>query len=426
MIDIINDASAWLTAHRIEAWTVGTIAALAVLGVIAYEVTNRLRRSTGNLKEIIGYGVVQVGMAYVTITGGYDFWAHVANMPAFEAWAVAVIVESAQWWFIGRIFRYMRGTKDGTPDGPRNEGYGPAGPKFWATVVGGGTIAVIGAVFAPEGSLSLAVGRAVVVYIGASMFDLLLREKVYWADEEKARKPRTTFLLTPRRLGVMLGILSAEDRDLRNDNDEWTLRRMTRAIRWRNDGNRIFRWLGTRSLRRAMEGGGSGLLRQATDRYAMTWVLVNEVNAQSATMATALDRARQVLTAPLSGDVPPDTAGHRRTPPDSAGQVPDPVPDGPADTPDTAPPPPPDPPQQPAPPRSRSGGSIAEAAALREQAVAWAVQQLRDGNRVTAKVVGSKFSSGEEWGRQRLIEARSRVGEIATMNGQVPALTGSE
>ena len=421
MIDVINSVSGWLNAHQVEAWTVGSIAALAVLGVIIYEVTNRLRRTTGNLKEIIGYGVVQVGMAYVTITGGYDFWAHVANMPPFEAWAVAVIVESAQWWFIGRIFRYMRGTKNGKPDGPRNEGYGPAGPKFWATVVGGGTLAVIGAVFAPEGSLSLAVGRAVVVYIGASMFDLLLREQVYWADAEKATKPRTTFLLTPRRLGVMLGILSAEDRDLRNDNDEWTLRRMTRAIRWRNDGNRLFRWIGTRALRRAMEGGGSGLLRQATDRYAMTYVLVNEVKPSSPTMSAALDRARQVLTRPVSGDVPPDTAGPPKPTPVPVPVVAAVVPAAPRPAPAPAPPPaPPEPARTP-----RQGGSPADAAALREQAVAWAVEQLRSGNKVTAKVVGSQFGAREEWGRLRLGEARRRVGEIVPVNGKVPAVTGS-
>jgi hypothetical protein len=420
VIDIINEWSAWLTDHRIEAWTFGSIAALAILGVVVFEVTNRVRRSGKvNLKSAVGYGVVQVGMAYVTITGGYDFWRHVAHMPAFEAWAVAVIVESAQWWFIGRIFRYMSGHND---DGTRHEGYGPAGPKFWSAVIGGGVLAVVGAAFAPDGSLSLAVGRAVVVYIGSSMFDLLLRERVYWSDPDK--DGRTTLLITPRRLAVKLGIIAAERRDLRDDDAEWTLRRMTRAIRWHNDGNALFKWMGTRSLRRSMEGGGSGLLRDATDRYAMTWVLVNEVNADSPTMATAIDRARQVLIRPVSGDVSPNTTEQPAPPAVDAGEspvVPDPEPVAPPVVPPAPRPLPVAPPARPAAPRVRQGGSNADAAALREQAVEWAVDQLRNGVRLTAKAVGTQFTSGEEWGRQRLNEARSRVGEVTTVNGRVPA-----
>lgn len=431
MTEWIEHAAQLVRDNQLEAWTIGSIAVLAVLAVVAYEVIGRVRGASRGVKELLGYGVVQVGMAYVTVTGGYDFWHHIAKMPTFEAAAVAVIVEASQWWFIARVFRYMAGRRaDGTP----NVGYGPAGPKFWASVFGGGIIAVAGA-FAPGGGVSLAIGRAVVVYIGASMWDLLLKEKVN-AD---SRATKTTFLLSPRRIAVMIGLMAAEERDLRADNREWTIRRMTRAIRWRNSRVPPFRWLGSRVLLKAMDTGDETLMPEATARYARGWVLTHEVSATSGTMSQAIDAARRVLTlVHPSGPVPPDTAGQPDPPPESVPDSPPvpeesvpaepvpgvlPVPEGsvPSDTvgqdrtpPDTA--------GRPASSKrsaARPAGSKAEE--LREQARVWAMGQMRAGRDVTAKDVQAVFGQGDEWCRLRRNEARERL-EAEVVDGAADAL----
>jgi hypothetical protein len=384
--------------YQFEAWTIGSVALLAVLGVIVYEVASRVRGASRGMKELVGYGVVQIGMAYVTITGGYDFWHHIAKMPTFEAAAVSVIVEASQWWFIARVFRHMAGKR---PDGTPNIGYGPAGPKFWASVFGGGIIAVAGA-FAPGGGLSLAIGRAVVVYIGASMWDLLLKEKVHTAGTAA----KATFLITPRRLAVMLGIMSAEDRDLRSDSREWTIRRMTRAIRWRNSKTRPLSWLGTRTLLKAMDLGDETLMAEATARYARGWVLTHEVNATSASMLQAIEAARRVLTLvpapqgetgqPGAPPVQEETTRAVAAPPAPVvAERPEPIP---VRRPRL---------DQPKPKRPPT----AETEDLREQARVWAMTQMRAGKDVTAKDVQSVFGHGPEWARQRRNEARRRLEE---------------
>jgi hypothetical protein len=62
----------------------------------------------------------------------------------------------------------------------------------------------------------------------------------------------------------------------------------------------------------------------------------------------------------------------------------------------------------------------ATAAALKVQAVDEAAAEMLNGAPLTGKEWGARYGKGEEWGRQRLIDARAQV------NGRMPGPAPAE
>lgn len=375
---ILTTITDWISANRLTFWTAAAGAALCLFALAIYLTAGALKGRDRNAKAAIGYAIVQIGMAYVTITGGYDFWHLVAHMPPVEAAALAIFIEAAQWYAIGKTFEWMAQHTDGNP----HLGYGRPGIYFWLFVTGGSLLAILGA-FLGQHNGPLSVGRTVAVVIGSLLWDLLLRERMH----RDATIPPTVLLLTWRKIGIRLGIVAAEKKDVQNADREYVLRRMSRALRWKNEGNKLLRWMGVRYLMRAMDAGDAPLLHAASVRYAMNWVLRTEVTAGHKTMSAAIDAARQVLNPPtvvpleLNMPEPPPTvrvAPVRRTRPASI-----------------------------------NGASNSSTAELRERAVRWAAEQLSRGERLTAARVAAEFGAKDEWGRLRLREAEARLADAA-------------
>lgn len=383
--DALAAVTDWIRANSITFWTAAVGASLLLLILAIYLTAGALKGRDRKAKATIGYAIVQVGMAYVTITGGYDFWRLVAHMPASEAIALAVFIEAAQWYAIGKTFEWMAQHTDDRP----HVGYGRPGAYFWLFVGGGSLLAVLGA-FLGQHNGPLSIGRTVAVVIGSLLWDLLLREKMH-RDETI---PPTVLLLTWRKLGIRLGIMAAEQKDVRTQNREYTLRRMSRALRWKNEGKPMWRWWGERYLMRAMDAGDADLLSEAVQRYAMNWLIRDETAADHATMGPALKAARRILS--------PDVARPELLPPPPQRiptvrpRLDPPTPAGP-------------PPQQVVVQRQPTQATMARAAQLRRQAVEWATDQLRGGRNLTGAAVASHFDMKDEWGRLRLREAQTEM-----------------
>lgn len=368
----------WVSENRMTAWLAAGAVVLVLLVLGTYRIVGTIKGRARSAKAAVGYAVVQTGMAYVTVTGGYDFWHLVAHMPSVEAAALAVIVEATQWAVLAKTFEWMAARN---PDGSLHVGYGTAGRYFWIFVSGGGLVAVLGALVG-QGNVPLAIGRTVVVVIGSLLWDLLLRDKM----NRDPSIPPTVLLLTWRRLGIRLGIMAAEQKDVQTQNREWLLRRMSRALRWKNEGHRLLKWLGDRYLMRAMDAGDAGLLTEAVQRYAMNWLIRNEITATHKTMGAALEAARKVLAVlPVTAELPPVERPKPRPRPELVEPRRDPTP-----------------------------ATVAATARLRDSARAWALEQLRSGVRVTGSQVAQQFDMKDEWGRCRLVEAKR---ELAETNG---------
>jgi hypothetical protein len=163
----------------------------------------------------------------------------------------------------------------------------------------------------------------------------------------------------------------------------------------------VARWWGGRTIQRVVETGDAAMVRDAQARYALGRVLQDDLAADSPSMRLAMQAARDALYPP--------------TP------TPDPTP-----TPVVPPAPPAPRPtrQAPAKPARTSAAGVARsdpagAAQLRATAMDWARDRLRNGHAVTGRQIADEFGKGEEWGRQRLGEARDRM--HGSPNGHHPA-----
>lgn len=374
--------SAWIDqtiqaiqAHRTMATIGGIAAAVLILSLVAGQAWGAYRGRTLAVRASVGFAVVQTGVAYVTITGVYGFWAHAVGMPAAEAALIAVFIEAVTWAAVGMIFAY--GAEEDS------QGPGPAGALFWWSVAGGGVMAVLG-----SPSLAVAAGRAVVVALGGMMWHLRIRQRTRRAVARAA----TRLTVTPRQIMLRTGLLIADDADVIQTSYEWQVRQLARAVRRAAAGRPVSRWRGQRTIVRVMESGNAAMVRDAQSRYALARVLQDDLTDGSPSMTRAIEAARDLLypqTHPIPDTQPPIVPLTRPTAHRSRPAV-----------------------------RTAAATAArtdpASAATRKADAVRVAQQALASNTALTGKDLGDRFGLGEEWGRQRLIEAR------AATNGHTP------
>lgn len=308
-VDKLWNALSGLTGH-LPAW--GLSAAVGVgMSVVALVVSamvvRALRGKDRNAKSSIGFGTVQAGVAYITITGVYEFFHRLLSMPVAESWLLAAVVESAIWAAVGWIYAYGKGADT---KGQPNEGFGAAGPFFWVTVIGGGTLAILGSKTSPVG-----VGRIVIVAIGAYMWYLRLLQVT-----RRSGKP-SRWRWTPKRLLLAVGALEPADEDVENEAREWQVRRLARAMRWANSRWPLS-WLGQRSLVHRAETTQEDVIVEARRRFAVAHLLATSVRPDSPVMRQVLaavqaehagqaDTGKSADTVDTNGRTPTtDTNGH--------------------------------------------------------------------------------------------------------------------
>jgi len=386
----ITGITDWITGHLAVSVTVGVILSLVILAVISTQVWAAYRGRALSARASALFAVVQAGVAFVTITGVYDFWEHRVGMPWGEAALIAAFIEAVTWAAVADI--YVHGEKTGTV------GLGASGGLFWAAVIGGGVMAIIG-----SDSIAVAVGRTVVVALGAMMWHVKIRQRT------RARTGQGRWANPFKTFALRQGWMIADDTDVTQTSREWQVRTLTRAMYRKARTGRlgtIPRALGERTIRRVMEAGDADMVRDAQRRFALQEVLRTEITPTSTSMGAAMDAAREAL------NPPPE---------------PDPAPAAP-------PPPPPPVTARPArrtvaptrPTRVAAAASARQdptaAGALREQAIAEAMAALSEGRSLTGKDWGARYDKGEEWGRQRLIDAHKRMADGGQAPGEsVPA-----
>ncbi|MEU0155614.1 hypothetical protein [Micromonospora fulviviridis] len=274
----VDKAWSWITDHPTEMmWVGGGVGAL-VLALVVVWVVRALRGQDLNAKASIGFGVVQAGVAFITITGVYEFFRRTLNMPEVEAGLLAGFIEACVWAAVGMIYAHGKGTTKDT-DGVEhaNEGFGPAGGFFWTTVTGGGLLAILG-----SENESVAVGRVVVVVLGSYMWYLRLLQVTTRTGK------KTRWRWTPKRAFLAMGAMAPEDDDVDDDNREWQVRQLARAIRWSN-GRWPFRWLGERSMVKRAETTQEDVLAEARRRWAAAHVMKTSAKPTSEVMRTVID-----------------------------------------------------------------------------------------------------------------------------------------
>lgn len=267
---------------------------LMLIFLVLY-VARALRSKTFDAKANIGFAVVQTGVAFITITGGYEFFRRLLAMPAFEAGLLAAFIEACVWAAVGHIYSHGRGEdRDGNP----NIGFGPAGGFFWTTIGGGGLLAILG-----SESLPVAVGRIVVVVLGAYMWYLRLLRAT-----RPSGKP-TRLRWTPKAFLLLVGAIVPGDDDVRDEAREWQVRKMARAIRWANSGRWPWAWLGGRTLVQSAEQAQEDVIAEARRRYAAAHLLRTQIAPDSPVMAallTTLQREALGEPAQITAETPFD------------------------------------------------------------------------------------------------------------------------
>lgn len=267
--DLWNAAGGWIMAGA-------ALGALVGLGLVARLVRRGLRVLVRmpDAKLHVGFAVVQAGVTSATVTGVYEFFGHVLGLPLVEALIIAVFIESTVWVAVGLIRRHRRRARGTDSD---DGGLGPAGPFFWVSVAGGGALAVLG-----SSSLAAAIGRAIIVALGGYMWWLRIRE---WAP---ATSTRSRWRWTPRRLLLALGAITPADDDIEDQSREWEVRRLARAIARVNDGGRLGRRIGRRTLARRSVEAGEELIDAAYRRYAAAHLAVRDAEVTSGRMRAVL------------------------------------------------------------------------------------------------------------------------------------------
>jgi hypothetical protein len=247
----------------------GTVLSVLLVVTLVLFVVRSLRGKNFDAKASIGFGVVQIGVAYITITGGFEFFHRLLAMPAFEAGLLAGFIEACVWAAVGSI--YSHGRAGGV-------GFGPAGGFFWTTIGGGGLLAILG-----SESLPVAIGRIVVVVLGAYMWYLRLLR----ATKPSGKPSRVRW--TPKAFLLLIGAIVPGDDDVKDEAREWQVRKMARSMRWANSGRQPWVWLGGRALVKSAEQVQEDVLAEARRRYAAAHLLRTQIAPDSPVMAALLD-----------------------------------------------------------------------------------------------------------------------------------------
>jgi hypothetical protein len=282
----------WADVQSGKPWVLATAGALALIltALLLIAVLRALRGKNLNAKASIGFGVVQAGLAFITITGVYEFFHRLLDMPWVEAALLAVIIEGCMWAAVGMIYTYG---KDRDEDGKLRTGFGPAGPFFWITIVGGGLLAILGSETSP-----VAVGRIVVVVLGAYMWYLRLLQVT-----RRSTTP-SKWRWTPRAFLLAIGAIVPGDEDVKNEAREWQVRKLARAIRWANS-RQPWRWLGERAIMRGVEQASEDVIAEARRKYAVLYVTRKQVKPTTPVMAALIESVEREA---LGDDVPPAAA----------------------------------------------------------------------------------------------------------------------
>ncbi|WP_329013303.1 hypothetical protein OG271_04140 [Micromonospora rifamycinica] len=265
----------WWTSDPLLVIAGGGIAAVLVVAVLAgviWLVVRTIRAVRGaapNLKLAIGQALVQVGVTWAVVTGTFEFCTKVFRLPDWEAGAFATFLEAATWVTVGMIYDHGKGKDE---HGKPNVGFGPAGPFFWLFSTLGGTLAVIAGA-----SVGAMIGRTVIVVFGTCLWYLALLRVT-----RRSGTP-SRFRWTPRAALVAIGALAPADQDIRDEHQEWQVRRMARAMRWAN-GSWPWSWLGTRMLTGRAEQASETVIAAARRRYAVAHVVVSSVRPDSEVM----------------------------------------------------------------------------------------------------------------------------------------------
>jgi hypothetical protein len=307
--------AAWTVALGWSGWPIlmWTAAVVVVLGVMVLWTASVLRRRSLDAKLSAAFALTQAGVAFTVVTGVHDFFTRVLSTPSWEAWILAGFIEAVQWGAAG--FIYLHGRTPGTT------GWGPARSLFWAAVLGGATLAVLGAKGIDSG-----IGRVVITVLGAWM--LVLRLQLATRRSGQASRWRWT----PARLLFAIGAKEPEDADITNPAREYQIRRIARAIRWSN-GRWPFAWWGGRTLVREAERTDRAVVQLARRRAAMVQAVRTTVQWDHPVMVRLLEEAGTDLARtgppptpdgpdPRSADGPDYETDHIRTidgPPDQSG-----------------------------------------------------------------------------------------------------------
>ncbi|WP_148710099.1 hypothetical protein [Micromonospora sp. M71_S20] len=287
-IDEWWERSPWLVVVGAAATALIAVVAVALTVRLVVKAVRSVRGAAPNLKLAVGQALVQAGVTWAVVTGTYEFCTKVFKLPDWEAGAFAVFLEAATWVTVGMIYDHGKGKdKDGKP----NVGFGPAGPFFWLFSVLGGILAVIaGATF---GAM---IGRAVIVVFGACLWYLALLRVT-----RRSGAP-SRFRWTPRALLIAIGAIAPADQDVRDEHQEWQIRRMARAMRWAN-GRWPWSWLGQRALTGRAEQAQEVVIEAARRRYAVAHVVVSSVQPDSEVMRRIIEDVKRGPMAPVSNEL---------------------------------------------------------------------------------------------------------------------------
>src|SRR5690606_18990704 len=163
-------------------------------------------------------------------------------------------------------------------------------------------------------SAATAVGRAVIVALGAYMWYLRLLQIV-----KRPAKPGVVWTWTPTRLLQALGAIEPRTDDAATQNDaarEYQVRRLARAIRWANSRH-PWRWFGMWALARRAESVHEDVISEARRRWAVAHVLRDQSLVSSpvmSAMVAAVERAELAR----AGETPAAAAAEQEEGPEEA------------------------------------------------------------------------------------------------------------
>lgn len=271
-----------------ERWSTAVIvAAVGILLLLAVIAVQQWRRRDFSSKASIGFAVVQAGVTWAVVLGVFEFFGNVLRLPTGEAVVLAVFMEAAVWAAVGFIAAHAKTGKTG---------FGPAGPFFWVAVLGGGTLAILG-----SHSIQVAIGRSVIVILGAYMWHLRLVQIVH-----RPAQVRWVWVWTPTRVLRALGLLTPATDDAVTEDDsprEAQIRRIARLIRWSNSMP-PWRWLGRWLLTRRAESTTEDVIAEARRRFAAAYVLRAQTRVDSPVMARVITAVQQSELTRQAADSP--------------------------------------------------------------------------------------------------------------------------
>ncbi len=273
------------------------LVALAALGILIWTTYKAIRDAT-NSKLEIGFAVGQTVVTVVIIQGVYEFFHKILNQPTLEAALVAVSFESAVWVSVGFIFDHARRTvalvvdgqtvigEDGQPKMVHLTGWGMAAAPFWIFILSGGALAIIG-----SGNVKVAVGRAFIIVVGVTLWFMRLKRVTHRSNR------RSRFAYSPMRLAERWGWYEPAPEQQVDENREWKIAQLTRAIRLMNSEKKRHKGKGKKLLTRLAESTTPDVLRAAQHRYAAVYALEEEALITSPVMVATIEAAKTTSTA---------------------------------------------------------------------------------------------------------------------------------